>query len=276
MKKAACIYDLGFNLESGVGALRLYLPANIGYINFNIAHSIKEDRFCDTWRLSKAFAADDDFKNEVELTSTAEWDMALKIKNRDDFIGGYMHGDEKFTGIRLLVDGQEREITTLSELTRFDNIRLQVESEGYDPADHKTIVLKHFKEYIIDANGVSIKQRVEWLSDCELNACYMAMMPPLKDLTDFYYTDVDPTPKAITGDLTVNNCASATLFKINGLEYTMSVPRYPKYDTGNKFLITDNGGNPYNKMYFVVCRDASVKCAEVWESQTEYIIKNNV
>lgn len=208
------------------------------------------------------------------LTSTAEWDMALKIKDRDDFIGGYMHRDEKFTSIRLFVDGKECEITSFSELTRFDNIRLQVESIGYDPADHITTALKHFKEYVIDAEGISIEQRVEWLNDYDLTSCYMAMMPPLKDFTDTYYTDTDPTPKAITVGLTVDNCASATLFNWGGMEYTMSVPKYPKYDTGNKFLLTDNGGNPYNKMYFVVCGYASVKSGEIWESTTQYTIKN--
>lgn len=277
MKKTAyCKFDPTFDLEKSVGALRIYLPANIGYINFNIAHCIYAERVCDTWRISKAFAVDDQLENPYVLTHTAEWEMALRIEGRDDFIGGYVHGDEIFTDIRLLVDGCERQITSLSELTGFGSLRLQVESIGYDPADHETKALKHIKEYIIDSHGISVEQKVQWLNDYELNKCYLAMMPPLKTVTDSVYTDVDKTvKKLVANNCLVENCRSATLFGTESkLSFTMSVPKYPFNEIGNLFAVSDNGGLAYNKMYFYACKSGIVKAGEVWESRTHYTIQN--
>ena len=276
MEKALyCQYDENFAIENSVGALRIYLPANIVYINWNIAHCVREEFVCDTWRITRAFAVDDQFQNACELTTTAEWDMALRIKGRDDFIGGYMHGDEKFTAIRLFADDCEKQITSFEELTKFNSLRLQVESVGYDPDDHKTEAVNHFKEYIIDSDGIAIEQKVQWLNDYQVGNCYLAMMPPLKELTDSYYTDAEKTAKKINiSGFEAEKCSSATQFGTESkLTYRMSVPKYPGNESGNRFLITDNGGGAYNKMYFFASEGGDVRRGEVWESRTEYSIQ---
>lgn len=274
-KRAYCIFDSLFDGEKSVGALRIYLPTKIGYINFNIGHSVDKEIVCDMWRMTFAYACDDDFKNAYPLNPSAEWDMAVRIKDRDDFIGGQLHGDEIYTGMKLFVDGAEKDLCSLTELTAFDALIMQVESIGYDPKDHRTEALKHYKEYTVTADGISTEQRVEWLNDYELSSCYLAMMPPLKTYTDSYYTDADTTVRKITNsNFRLENRRSATLFgEESKLHFRMSVPKYPKYDTGNCFLLSDNGGRPYNKMYFPVCTSACVKNGEVWESRTEYIIR---
>ena len=121
-----CIFDKAFNLESAIGALRVYLPCDGGFVNYNIAHSVREDRVCDTWRLSQAFAFDKELEKSVLLSPRAEWDMALHIKDRDDFIGGELHGDEIFTDMRLFLDGCETSYEKITELTEFSTLTVQV------------------------------------------------------------------------------------------------------------------------------------------------------
>ena len=275
MKKTPyCIYDKDFNLESGVGALRIYLPSGNGFVNYNIVHSVREDRVCDTWRLSQAFALNSNLEKPFLLSPHAEWDMALHIKNRDDFIGGELHGDEIFTNMRLFLDGCEKSAEKITELIEFSTITVQVESIGYDPSDHKTEALRHFKEYTVTASGIAIDQRIEWLQGYELTSCYLAMMPPYKKYTDSYFTDLDEKPKDICFPITVEDYKAATLFgKDCGLSFTMSVTKYPTEKSLPTFIVTDNGGNPYNKMYFRVCGGGTVEAGEIWESRTEYSIR---
>ncbi len=276
-KQLYCKFDMGYKEESSVGALRIYIPTKKGYINFNISHAVKEEVVADNWRLSYAYACDDELQNEYPLNPSAEWDMALLIKGRDDFLGGVLHGDEISTDIHLFIDGAETEITSIYELKAFNKLNVMVDSVGYDPADHKTKVLIHKKEYIITKDGVALEQQVKWLDDYTLDTCYMAMMPPLKEYTDSYCTDVDPAPRDITtSNFEVANCKSATLFgKESGLLFRMSVPKYPCLETGGHFILCDNGGRPYNKMYFPLChRKGEAKCGDKWETRTEYTITN--
>lgn len=275
-KKACCRYDPSVDFEGARGGLRIFLPTARGYVNFNLVYSVKEDRNCNTWRLSKAFAVDDHLENEYELTPKgAEWDMAVKLDGRPDFIGGYAHGDEVYTALTVSVDGRPVAMDSLRDLTSFAVLRITVTSNGFDPSDPTTRALKHFKEFIITGEGITLNQRVEWLDDYTLGSSYLAMMPPLKALTDLVYTDADPTPKeAIASYGSVPGATEAVVYgTTSGISFRMSVPKYPSLAGGNKFLLTDNHGRPYNKMYFVVCKDATVSKGDVWESTTQYRIE---
>lgn len=276
-KQSFCQYLPTLAFESSVGGLRLMLPARDGYIFYHIVHTVKEKANADTWRLGQAFAADDAFGNEYEITPAgAEWDMALRILGRDDFIGGYAHGDEIFTAVSMQLDGHEVEITSLTEPTAFREITIRVSSVGYDPADHMTEACRHKKEYVIDQNGITLHQTVKWLHDYKLSSCYMAMMPPKKTLTDSYETDVDPTPAPMPDHaFSVLHCTQAAVFgtALSKLRFEMSVPKYLSL-TDSRFLVTDNGNGRYNKMYFVICNRADVSQGDVWETVTRYRIKN--
>ena len=276
-KRPCCRFDPTVDFEKAVGGLRIFLPAREGYVNYNFIHSVYESKNCDTWRLSKAYAFDDNFENDYELTPKgAEWDMALRLDGRPDFIGGYAHGDEIFSSLSVEIDGKAVEITSISSLTSFDKLLITVDSIGYDPNDSITPTLKHFKKYLINKDGITLKQRVEWLGDYTLGASYMAMMPPLKSLTDRFYTNIDRTPKeAMANYGSVMGATEATVFgSESGIEFSMSVPKYPIFAGGNRFLMTDNKGCPYNKMYFVICKGANVSAGGVWETETKYSITN--
>lgn len=276
-KRLYCQYDPSIDFEKSVGGLRIFIPTTNGYANYNLVHSVYEAKNCDVWRLSKAYAFDDNFENEIELTPKgAEWDMALRLSGRPDFIGGYAHGDEIFSSISANVDGKTVEIESLEALTPFDELTVRVESIGYDPNDSTTQALKHFKEYIINKDGITLNQRVEWLNDYTLGSSYMAMMPPLKSLTDSFYTNVDSEPKEASANYgSVRGATVAVVYGADtGISFSMSVPKYPSLVGGDRFLLTDNSGKPYNKMYFVICNGAEVSKGDIWETTTKYVIIN--
>ena len=270
-------YDPMLSFESAVGGLRILVPAKNGYVNYNLLHSVNEERNCDTWRLGKAYAFDDALVSSYELTPDgAEWDMALRLSGRADFIGGYAHGDERYDKMTLEIDGEITAAESLVAWTPFSRMRITVTSAGYDPDDSETAVLMHWKEYLIEGTKVVLNQRVEWLGDYSLGSSYMAMMPPLKALTDRVYTDADPTPReAISHYGRTPGATRAVVYgEKTGFSFSMSVPRYPSLVGGNTFSLTDNSGRPYNKMYFVVCNGADVAKGDVWETTTEYAIDN--
>ncbi len=266
-------YANTLNFESATEGLQFYFPYSDGYVNYNIVHTVHSGINADVWRLGQAFFCDSNFENVYPLTlQGAEWDMAIKLTGRSDFIGGAAHGDEKYTEISLFIDGEYVDIPSITELTQFDNIVITEESVGYDPNDSRTEALNHYKEYIVDKNGITLTQKVEWLNDYTIGSSYMAMMPPLKELTDTFYTNIDYTPNSIRYGYIANATEVVVYNSVSGLSYKMKIDEYPNLIGGDRFLMTDNGGGSYNKMYFVICNGAEVSSGDIWETITQYEI----
>lgn len=266
--------------DSGIEALKIYLPADDGFVNYNIVHSVMESTKCDMWRLSAVYFCDEEFKSIRPLTRCgAEWEMALKIKGRPDFIGGYAHGDEVFERISLKIDGETRTLSELWELVSFNELSFEVWSRGYDPIDSEGEALLHYKNIIVDEKGIRVEQKVDWLASYELENSFMAMFPPLKSETDFYFTgncqERRPIPEILRinggGDLNeVGMCGNS------GFTFSMKVPKYLTDENGhNNYYLSDNGGVPYNKMYFSLQHGGAVDKGDVWETVTEYKIVAN-
>ena len=276
-KNLCCIYDESLSFESAKGGLRIFCPTENGYVNYNILHTIDSSRYSDVWRIGQALFFDDNLSNSYPISvQGAEWDMALKIDGRNDFIGGYAHGDESYTSVSFTIDGKEVDVTTINELIDFEEIIINESSIGYDPNDHITEALYHDKEFVITKDGIKLNQRVQWLNEYKIMSSYLAMMPPLKSLTDHFYTDTLNEPLLCSSNMgTFNNAKEAVVYgEESGLYFEMSVPNYPSLKTGNYFLLADNGGGAYNKMYFVLCNGYNVSPNEVWESTTIYKIYN--
>ena len=239
-----------------------------------------ESTNCDVWRLSAVYFCNEAFERVRPLTrSGAEWEMALKIKGRPDFIGGYAHGDEVFNRTKLTIDGEERILNDISSPTAFERLEYEVWSVGYDPNDSKTEAILHYKKIIADESGIKVEQRVEWLNDYELENSYMAMMPPLKSETDSYFTDLDSAIKEIPEKVSILETSKAKkLYLLGKSSFTFGLCA-EKYlngaDGANTYLISDNGGVPYNKMYFFLHHGGSVDTGEVWETVTRYTIGSN-
>lgn len=274
-KKMFCKYVHGVTDDAGIEALRLYLPIEDGYVNYNIVHSVSEARRCDTWRLSVVYLCNEKLCRIRPLTRAgAEWEMALKLAGRPDFIGGFAHGDELFNKIEITVDGEKRLLDSLTEVMECESLIFEVWSCGYDPSEPQTQVLEHYKKLSVGWDGVRVQQKVEWLGDFELGNCYMAMMPPYKAETDVYYTEIDRMPKNIGEPVGISGYDNALyLSGKSGLTFCMKVERYLS-DALAQYYISDNGGVPYNKMYFVLPHDGTVHQDDIWETVTEYSIKN--
>lgn len=275
-----CRYDSRFQAEKSRGALEIYLPTAVGYICHRLAHTVYDERNADTWRLSVVTACNDDFGNHQPITCEgAEWEMAFRIGGRPDFIGGFAHGDERDIRVTFCLDGGEVTIEGLTMLTPCREVIVRTASVCYDPLDSESEALLHEKTYTVTADGIHLAQRMEWLGDYPLASCYAAMMPPLKAYTDTYQTDLDPAP--IPFDLRVkreqvDGAREARLWsEASGLSYTMAIEPYGLYPDSGRFSLSDNGGAPYNKMYFSLCEGGEVQKGTVWQTVTRYRITKN-
>ena len=284
-------YDAAMNYESGIEGLAIYLPTEKGTINYNFVHTVNEDRNVDMWRLSVANLCDKERKFIKQITKTgAEWEMAIRLSDRSDFIGGYAHGDEKLVSLTIIIDEVEiNDITTLSN-KEFSKMLIKVYSKGFDPNDGITKALEHCKEYMISDDEIELKQTVRWCNDYQLDSrlgSYLAMMPPMKYskennadvITDLYYTDIDAEPKEIsTNGYSIkeeNANMLCVLGKESRLRFKMSKEKYsPKCNHNRDVIVTDNGErNNYNKMYFVFAKDDTVATGDIWNANTVYQIE---
>ena len=283
-------FDPNLAYDDGKGGLRILIPSAEGYINYNFVHSVVPERQCDMWRLSVTNALDTEENHIVQLTKEyAEWEMAIRLDDRPDFIGGFNHGDEVFDQLTLSLDGNPfapEELTTAHE---FDRMEITVTSTGFDPSHPETAVLRHRKHYIFAKDGITLHQTVRWLGDYSLSktcGSYLAMMPPVKfagdptqTITDSYqFSATTPTPIEAfpiecsdTREITVSGRES-------GYRFTMRVEDYqPLYPNSYYALLTDNGGGNYNKMYFIFAgkSDDSVHTDTLWQSTTHYSIQKS-
>lgn len=277
------------NYESGEECLAIYIPNKNGYVNYNFIHTINTAKNADIWRLSIVNLCDKDRHIIKQITKTgAEWEMAIRLSERPDFIGGYAHGDEKFTCMTLYLDGVKTDIASLNRCKQFFEMKIVMDSDGFDPADGCTKVLEHHKEYIITEDGITLEQTIRWCGDYTLDSklgSYLAMMPPLKHsvtentdvITDSFYTNLDKTPVTIGKVLSQEkeNVESVCVFgRQSGIYFTMSrANTFPKCNYGNMMLLSDNGGLNYNKMYFVFARNDEVNAGDVWRATTNYKIE---
>ena len=272
--KCMVLYDGTKCDNASTEELRIYIPTAVGYIKYVFGHFVNPLINADNWRISVAESVDDNLEKRFPITTTGEWETAVRIENRPDFSGGILHGDEIVTGLSVLLDGTKTTPLSIRELTYFDELKITEASTLLDPNDNKTIIAIHEKEYIFTTDGLVINQKVEWNVAELLSGCYLAMFPISKEVSDVVSFDNDYVEHN-TCDLIGTNHQNIKTIKIhstkNGFYGTFGVATYPTgLCGGDKILITDNGGNSYNKMYFVVCNGHQSSVGEVWESKTIY------
>ena len=122
-KNPCCVFDNSSTIDFATECFKIFLPMEFGFVNFNIVHSLRREIVSDVWRLGMAYAYDDALEKNCLLTRfNAEWDMAIHLFGRDDFIGGSNHGDEVYYSASLFIDGVRRDIRRITELTEFENL----------------------------------------------------------------------------------------------------------------------------------------------------------
>lgn len=280
-KKLKLVYDD----TSGSGIterLNIYQPLAVGYAKWDFAHCVLNNKNSNCWTIRPLYAVDDSLANRYAITTSGEFECALKINDRSDFMGGFAHGDEIATSIKVFIDGAEIDPEDITELTSCDEIRVIEQSNLYDPNDSETLAAIHGKEYIWTKEKLIINQSVTWQNSYAVNSSYLAMLPAAKSATDYISNDdsygVHPFSEGYfykNSGVTEAVLWSETL----GLVITMSIPRWLIQGSNlvnvGKFTCTDNDNNDYNKCYFFCEQTGNVVSGTLWKTTTEYDVRIN-
>lgn len=259
--------------------ISIYLPTNTAYIKYNVVHTVNDEINANVWRVDKAYICDNNLQNDVAITTAGEWEIAVHLANRTDFSGGKAHGDELLDTVAFYLDGMETDVTTLTELTPFNEFLFVQKSNLYDPNDGVTLIAEHGSEHIF-TEKMTINQSLKWKIAETLTYCYMAMLPISKAYADKFYTDANYSIVEMTGQKrNIKNARTANILADNGLHTIFSVPVYPSGFGNDAFLTTDNTNDQsgvYNKCYFTITPENNTKVStvdELWKSQTIYDFK---
>lgn len=269
------------SLDSGNATERIevYLPCGDHYIAYFLYHYVVQDINCNCWRIMSFWRYDSSLNEStrVRLNANGELECAIRMKNRDDFSGGFAHGDEIMTGWNVFLDGEDitNSLSDYTSATPFNEFRLVRQSNMYDPADSTTLIAVHGCEYVFDGSlTLKINQSLKWAIAAELANCYMAMFTPLKTYTDHAYTDTEFTPIALPAthySIIKPKAKKIVIYGENtGFLAEFSVEKYPSLATGDTARFTDNDGLAYNKCYFHVSAGGTTTVDELWQSTTVY------
>lgn len=281
-------YDPTLCCDESCGGLRILYPAHS--LEHLFVRSIVPQKNCDLWRLSVANAIGKQGQVLHPLTKErAEWEMAIRLLNRPDFIGGYNHGDEIGTPPTIRLDNVAVSLEELTKEHLFQTLEITVDSIGYDPAEPSVAILEHRKEYRFDAAGVHLTQTVHFLKDVRLDdqlKSYLAMMPPLKHrpddeakkITDSYFFNDDQPQPIQSLPQRAEKAQKITVFgKESGYRFSMEVSGYdPLYPNHHFAQLTDNGHNAnYHKMYIAFADGAQspIPQGTRWHTTTHYSIE---
>lgn len=282
-KKASCVmqYASG-SFESGAATEKLVvaIPNKDHYVGFTMLHYIVEDTNCNVWRVFSFDRLNSDLTVKTALSTKGELECAVSLDGRTDFSGGSTHGDEVETGVEFFLDGKRitSALSGYTTATPFRELRIVRQSNLYDPDDHETVIAEHGCEYVYTLDGLKINQSLKWKGAYTLDNCFMAMFTPKKDVTDHYYSDIDFTPAALSSSdysITKDGAKKAVIYgESSGFEAEFFIERYPTGLTGgDRLLLTDNGGNSYNKMYYFIANGGTTAENDLWQTVTGYRIR---
>lgn len=273
--------------------LDIFIPTEVGYYNVNFVHGVYKTANYDIWRLYKMSAVDDTLKRRYDITNTGEFEAALRLKDRSDFCGGTLHGDEMLTAVEFYLDGEPTDVTSIKNPRAFTEMKIVRDSLFYDPADHTTQIATHRAEYIINKSGVRIKQKVVWSVDAVCDVSYLAMFPVLRTTTDASGKTVaiskqyaDDTTTQVYDVLEAGKKEYPQKFKQGVRKITLSSDELGLTSSLELVDITNVPGagysdcsaaEQYNKLYFTITGygngdDYKVKQGEVWEATTHYAV----
>lgn len=260
--------------------LYIYIPSGVGYVKYNFAHFVNEQINSNVWLIHPLDAVSDELAYRFALTTSGEFECALRIADRSDFMGGSAHGSEIMQSITFFVDGAEISPNDLTELTEFDVLRIVEQSKLFDPADETTFVALHGKEYIFTKEKLIINQTIVWQVPEELTPSYLAMLPVAKTVTSKLVIDKDYAIRNLPDILSTTGVQVAISWKDTvGFSARFSKTKWEIKGTGltgtDSYICTDNNGGDYNKQYFTCCTGGNVSANDVWKTTTEYIFQIN-
>ena len=280
-----------FVKEKSNAQINIYLPTHYGYIRYAFGHSVDANINADSWRIFRAVAVDENLTDRFHVTAHGEWEMALRLDGGTDFIGGILHGDEVMENVKFFLDGKECDISTLTSLTDFSELRIVENTILYNPDVANENVAEHSKEYIFTADGVTINQRVKWLMAKTLTTSYSCMLPMIRgndtvselQITADYYDDNDyKTYDVSVGGMsgypfTWHRDVTRACFwaEESGIFASAEIVKQPPALTGGGMSFLQNTVNQYNKLYFSICgigATYTTSANETWRWSQRYTI----
>ena len=259
--------------------LDIYIPTTVGFIKYLFVRNELDSSNANNWRLDKAFAYSDNKEQRFLVVNGGEYEMALQIDGRSDFIGGIAHGDEVINDITFLVNGNEiSDITSLTNITEFDELKIVETTKLYDPADGATLstvgqftpCATHGKEYTFTKDGIRLRQFVKWLKAETLTASYMTMFPIVRgndsvselQITDTFYADDDylnydvSTIVGASGNAWAwrKNIEHAVIWSDeSGVSAEVIMLKQPMIENNGARQFKVQDSSAYNKLYWSVC-----------------------
>ena len=268
--------------------INVYLPREVGYlqIQMNLVNSISTNAF--GWRLNMMYACDNNLNQIFPITSSGEYEAAIQLDGRPDFMGMGAHGSEQMTSFTIYVDGTQTTLEALAALTDWSTIRIQRESDFYDPLDETTLVATHSVIYDFDLSGLTVTQDVKWLTDATCISSYMMMFPVRRtynelQITDTFYDNAD----AVLYDV------SEAGFNTSPVRWTAGASKMTLYSrksgitasmesletmelTGSNYRKCANSAS-YNKLYFTICGASGAKhtvtAGDQWHTRHRYEVE---
>lgn len=267
-KKVYFKYSATSGGDSSNEHIDIYTPYKDGFIHYLVVHTESQSINSDVWRISLAYITDSAFNDVTQITTSGEWECAIHLPDRDDFSGGYAHGDEVLiSDPTFFKDGVPVDITEFTDYTPCDEFSFVERTTMYDPADSTRGIAEHGSAHIFGKEKLKIQQSVLWLVDTALTNTYLAMLPIAKAVSHSFYTNARHIVTAIGNTSHTESKATEAVIYGDNVKCKFSVPVYSPVSA--YFFETDNGGSAYNKCYFAVAA-TSVTHGDVWMTETDY------
>lgn len=269
----------------------LHIPTDVEnkFLQYKFFHYSLSANKADGWVLSKVFLCTkvgEEYVIDYPVVYDGEWELAIKLHGRPDYIGCRMHGSEITTYYKFYVDGKPYAFGSGHGFT-CNEFRTVQKSTMYDPNDEVTIVGYHYWHHIITPKAIKIEQRVEWIANCQVDRSYTGMLPIARgndgitsvQVTDRAYDTITFEEYDVsTGgfDNYMHDVVSGRdMYYIYGSKSGVNATMKCTYKTDpiEKCGYIQNTVNDYNKLYLAYCNDgASVSNGDVWEWETEYTL----
>ena len=271
-------YVTGSLPQEAQEGLNIYLPTEKGYIKYEFLHINRTGYNADNWHIYQTYAVDENFSNQIQLTTLGEWECALFLKGRKDFVGGWGHGNEIVENLSILIDNKRVELTSLKNMTKAKEICIFETTTLYDNKDNyqkTTPIATHGKKYTFNLSNLLIEQSIEWKISDTAQESYLCMFPPLKTTTNKYYTNAEIVEADIPSNPNIeyNNVNKVVVYSDDiGFRATIETIKYPEF-ANNKFSLRDNNGGDYNKIYISAVSNSNpvtFKVGDRWSSKTKY------
>lgn len=267
-KKVYFKYSATSGGDSSSEHVDVYVPYKDGLIHYLVVHTESQSINSDVWRISLAYITDSSFSDVTQITTSGEWECAIHLPDRDDFSGGYAHGDEVLiNNPAFYKDGLPITITDYTDYTSCDEFTFVERTNMYDPADNTRAIAQHGSAHIFATDKLKIQQSLLWLVDTALTNTYLAMLPIAKAVSSHFYTNARHIVTEIGNTSHTESKATEAVIYGDEISCKFSVPVYSP--TSAYFFETDNGGSAYNKCYFAVAA-TSVTHGDVWMTETDY------